>query len=189
MNVVPPGIEPGTHGFSVRCSTNWAMVPRLMVLQMYETFFNPKAFFWKIFSISTRFITFAPHFQQKRKEVCIFENANMCRCGWKSLKQDCVELLNWLTVELFNCWSVFLPWGTQRSEGSLWAERPSCHPEWEAPAKMRLPQCGNDTGSPACITNPGPRETTEWFNVNSPECNSGAKHVSPHPRTPKIGVQ
>ena len=21
-NVVPPGIEPGTHGFSVRCSTN-----------------------------------------------------------------------------------------------------------------------------------------------------------------------
>ena len=25
--VVPPGIEPGTHGFSVRCSTNWAKVP------------------------------------------------------------------------------------------------------------------------------------------------------------------
>ena len=25
--VVPPGFEPGTHGFSVRCSTNWAMAP------------------------------------------------------------------------------------------------------------------------------------------------------------------
>jgi len=22
FNVVPPGIEPGTHGFSVHCSTN-----------------------------------------------------------------------------------------------------------------------------------------------------------------------
>ena len=26
--VVPPGIEPGTQGFSVLCSTNWAMAPR-----------------------------------------------------------------------------------------------------------------------------------------------------------------
>ena len=25
--VVPPGIEPGTHGFSVHCSTIWAKVP------------------------------------------------------------------------------------------------------------------------------------------------------------------
>ena len=25
--MVPPGIEPGTHGFSVHCSTNWAKVP------------------------------------------------------------------------------------------------------------------------------------------------------------------
>ena len=25
--VVPPGIEPGTQGFSVLCSTNWAMAP------------------------------------------------------------------------------------------------------------------------------------------------------------------
>jgi hypothetical protein len=24
---VPPGIEPGTQGFSVLCSTNWAMAP------------------------------------------------------------------------------------------------------------------------------------------------------------------
>ena len=27
FKVVPPGIEPGTHGFSVRCSTIWAKVP------------------------------------------------------------------------------------------------------------------------------------------------------------------
>ena len=27
LYVVPPGIEPGTHGFSVRCSTIWAKVP------------------------------------------------------------------------------------------------------------------------------------------------------------------
>ena len=26
--VVPPGIEPGTQGFSVLCSTNWAMAPQ-----------------------------------------------------------------------------------------------------------------------------------------------------------------
>ena len=28
--VVPPGIEPGTQGFSVLCSTNWAMVPKAL---------------------------------------------------------------------------------------------------------------------------------------------------------------
>ena len=26
--MVPPGIEPGTQGFSVLCSTNWAMAPQ-----------------------------------------------------------------------------------------------------------------------------------------------------------------
>lgn len=29
--VVPPGIEPGTQGFSVLCSTNWAMAPIFLV--------------------------------------------------------------------------------------------------------------------------------------------------------------
>ena len=29
--VVPPGIEPGTQGFSVLCSTNWAMAPLFLV--------------------------------------------------------------------------------------------------------------------------------------------------------------
>ena len=28
LSVVPPGIEPGTQGFSVLCSTNWAMAPK-----------------------------------------------------------------------------------------------------------------------------------------------------------------
>ena len=53
-----------------------------------------------------------------------------------------------------------------------------------SPAKKRLPQCVNDMGSQACFTNRGSGETTKWFNVNSPECNSGARCVSP-PRTPK----
>ena len=29
--VVPPGIEPGTQGFSVLCSTNWAMAPSCLL--------------------------------------------------------------------------------------------------------------------------------------------------------------
>ena len=33
--VVPPGIEPGTHGFSVRCSTNSAKAP-YSVLQSFR---------------------------------------------------------------------------------------------------------------------------------------------------------
>ena len=33
FNVVPPGIEPGTQGFSVLCSTNWAMAPCLLVCE------------------------------------------------------------------------------------------------------------------------------------------------------------
>ena len=32
--VVPPGIEPGTQGFSVLCSTNWAMAPCLSLLRL-----------------------------------------------------------------------------------------------------------------------------------------------------------
>lgn len=31
LQVVPPGIEPGTQGFSVLCSTNWAMAPLFLV--------------------------------------------------------------------------------------------------------------------------------------------------------------
>ena len=29
--VAPAGIEPATHGFSVRCSTDWAMKPNMAV--------------------------------------------------------------------------------------------------------------------------------------------------------------
>ena len=32
LKVVPPGIEPGTQGFSVLCSTNWAMAPCLIAV-------------------------------------------------------------------------------------------------------------------------------------------------------------
>jgi len=40
-----------------------------MVVQMYKTFCYPQAFFFKIFIISLPFITFAPHFQQKKKLI------------------------------------------------------------------------------------------------------------------------
>ena len=45
----------------------------------------------------------------------------------------------------------------------------------------------DDMESLACITNRESGETTEWFNVNSPECNSGARRVPP-PENPE-GVQ
>ncbi len=32
IEVVDPGLEPGTHGFSIRCSTNWANPPQLPAL-------------------------------------------------------------------------------------------------------------------------------------------------------------
>ena len=40
--VVPPGIEPGTQGFSVLCSTIWAMAPTALILrvQRYALFLN-----------------------------------------------------------------------------------------------------------------------------------------------------
>ena len=34
FKVVPPGIEPGTQGFSVLCSTNWAMAPLSIISWM-----------------------------------------------------------------------------------------------------------------------------------------------------------
>ena len=42
LSVVPPGIEPGTQGFSVLCSTNWAMAP----LFLDESGCKGTAFFW-----------------------------------------------------------------------------------------------------------------------------------------------
>ena len=44
FSVVPPGIEPGTQGFSVLCSTNWAMAPSLLFngCKSRENFWNRK---------------------------------------------------------------------------------------------------------------------------------------------------
>ena len=44
--VVPPGIEPGTQGFSVLCSTNWAMAPLFLVCgcKGRQSFWNCKHF-------------------------------------------------------------------------------------------------------------------------------------------------
>ena len=40
LHVVPPGIEPGTQGFSVLCSTNWAMAPCVIAGAKIDIFFN-----------------------------------------------------------------------------------------------------------------------------------------------------
>ena len=45
--VVPPGIEPGTQGFSVLCSTNWAKVPnhsQIWEVQKYIFFLTSQIF-------------------------------------------------------------------------------------------------------------------------------------------------
>ena len=47
--VVPPGIEPGTQGFSVLCSTNWAMAPSCLRVQRYDKFFTCANISIKIF--------------------------------------------------------------------------------------------------------------------------------------------
>ena len=42
--VVPTGIEPVTQGFSVLCSTNWAMAPCAFALQSYIVFLSHASF-------------------------------------------------------------------------------------------------------------------------------------------------
>ena len=67
LRVVPPGIEPGTQGFSVLCSTNWAMAPSLLldcgckdmpfllIIQIFEHFFWKKCTsFKKMLYLCTR---------------------------------------------------------------------------------------------------------------------------------------
>ena len=61
--VVPPGIEPGTQGFSVLCSTNWAMAPFFRFELAFFSFGIAKV---DIFSLPPNF--FAKIFQKK----CIF---------------------------------------------------------------------------------------------------------------------
>ena len=41
FNVVPPGIEPGTQGFSVLCSTNWAMAPANLIFKVVPPGIEP----------------------------------------------------------------------------------------------------------------------------------------------------
>ena len=46
--VVPPGIEPGTQGLSVLCSTNWAMAPLLLFCECKGNMFF---FFLQVFGV------------------------------------------------------------------------------------------------------------------------------------------
>ena len=50
-DVVPPGIEPGTQGFSVLCSTNWAMAPLFFAGTKVEQRFRSCKYFSIIFCI------------------------------------------------------------------------------------------------------------------------------------------
>ena len=49
LKVVPPGIEPGTQGFSVLCSTNWAMAPFLFCVAKVWKLFQSTKQSWNIF--------------------------------------------------------------------------------------------------------------------------------------------
>ena len=56
FRVVSPGIEPGTQGFSVLCSTNWAMTPFCdLRVQRYSFFLN-----------------LASKYRKKCRKACIF---------------------------------------------------------------------------------------------------------------------
>ena len=59
--MVPPGIEPGTQGFSVLCSTNWAMAPSCL-----QSFPNceckGRCFFWTVQLFWKEFYIFSPFF-------------------------------------------------------------------------------------------------------------------------------
>ena len=65
--VVPPGIEPGTQGFSVLCSTNWAMAPDFCFsnvlfsfgIAKVDIFSLPPNFFEKIFTKNAFFCVFS----------------------------------------------------------------------------------------------------------------------------------
>ena len=61
--VVPPGIEPGTHGFSVRCSTNWAMAPFLFCNEWCFSIASAKV---RHFSETTKFFS---NFLSKNRKI------------------------------------------------------------------------------------------------------------------------
>ena len=56
--VVPPGIEPGTQGFSVLCSTNWAMAPCVIAGAKIDIFFNTAISAWFFCKKFSRFFAF-----------------------------------------------------------------------------------------------------------------------------------
>lgn len=53
--VVPPGIEPGTQGFSVLCSTNWAMAPCLLTGAKMCVLFDTTKFCHRFFLSQIRY--------------------------------------------------------------------------------------------------------------------------------------
>ena len=76
FKVVPPGIEPGTQGFSVLCSTNWAMAPsffgckdrvKSLISKINETKMRKNNFLWKKLVFLLLVLKICLPLQRKRK--------------------------------------------------------------------------------------------------------------------------
>ena len=94
-NVVPPGIEPGTQGFSVLCSTNWAMAPSYWVIKLCYKWLRNSIFF-----SDTRPFQFGlQHGLHSRfcKERYLFRFH--CECKGKQISQTCKSFLE--NLQLF----------------------------------------------------------------------------------------
>ena len=77
LQVVPPGIEPGTQGFSVLCSTNWAMAPsfcgckdrvKSLISEINEMKMRENNFLWKKLVFLLLVLKICLPLQRKRKK-------------------------------------------------------------------------------------------------------------------------
>ena len=77
LQVVPPGIEPGTQGFSVLCSTNWAMAPsfcsckdrvKSLISKINEMKMRKNNFLWKKLVFLLLVLKICLPLQRKRKK-------------------------------------------------------------------------------------------------------------------------
>ena len=93
--VVPPGIEPGTQGFSVLCSTNWAMAPSYWVIKLCYKWLRNSIFF-----SDTRPFQFGLQrglHSRFCKERYLFRFH--CECKGKQISQTCKSFLE--NLQLF----------------------------------------------------------------------------------------
>ena len=82
--VAGPGIEPGTQGFSVLCSTDWAIPPHFFMSFNIDQFWQIASFFCNFFNFFHRY----PIFFEKRSFSLSFEARN-----FRFSKSDFVRFL------------------------------------------------------------------------------------------------